>query len=399
MSEEFDGALRLPPDAVALMRASMAGVAEQTIAAIVTEVPSYRDPFEGRMGDNIQTAVTVALDGFLDLAASSEGIGTNDRLDAVREAAYSLGRGEARSGRSMDALAQAYRIGARVSWRGMSRAAVASGLDAQMVARLAELVFTFIDGLSDASVSGHAAELAVSDRLRQLRLDRLAVRILDGSPESELVSAAELAEWTPPTHVSAVILPESVMRSVRLQLDPRTLHLPEDATAAVGGEASVLLVPAGPGAERRALLRLCGDVGGVVGPPRPWTAAGASYERARLAHRLGLRGDTDAHLAALVVSADPEGLADLRARVLAPLAEQSETSRAKLTETLRAWLLHHGRREDVAARLFVHPQTVRYRMGQLRDVYGDLLTDAEFVRDATIALAYDVEVGGPSDSA
>ena len=42
-----------------------------------------------------------------------------------------------------------------------------------------------------------------------------------------------------------------------------------------------------------------------------------------------------------------------------------------LVETLRAWLLHHGRRDRVAAELFVHPQTVRYRMTQLRELYGD----------------------------
>jgi DNA-binding PucR family transcriptional regulator len=72
--------------------------------------------------------------------------------------------------------------------------------------------------------------------------------------------------------------------------------------------------------------------------------------------------------------------------VLAPLAGQSATSREKLTETLRAWLLHQGRRDDVAAALFVHPQTVRYRVGQLRELYGERLSDPEFVRDAVVAL-------------
>jgi DNA-binding PucR family transcriptional regulator len=39
---------------------------------------------------------------------------------------------------------------------------------------------------------------------------------------------------------------------------------------------------------------------------------------------------------------------------------------------LRAWLLHQGRRDAVAAALFVHPQTVRYRMSQLRELFPDL---------------------------
>jgi len=59
----------------------------------------------------------------------------------------------------------------------------------------------------------------------------------------------------------------------------------------------------------------------------------------------------------------------------------------RLEETLRSWLLHQGRREDVAAELFVHAQTVRYRMGQIRELYGDTLDDPDVVRDLVIALA------------
>jgi DNA-binding PucR family transcriptional regulator len=80
-------------------------------------------------------------------------------------------------------------------------------------------------------------------------------------------------------------------------------------------------------------------------------------------------------------------VADLRAQVLGPLDDLRPATRQKLAETLLAWLLHQGRRDDVAAALFVHPQTVRYRMGQLRELYGDRLDDPATVRDLTIALA------------
>jgi DNA-binding PucR family transcriptional regulator len=80
-------------------------------------------------------------------------------------------------------------------------------------------------------------------------------------------------------------------------------------------------------------------------------------------------------------------VADLRAQVLAPLSDLRPATQQKLAETLRSWLLHQGRREDVAAALFVHPQTVRYRMGQLRELYGERLDDPATVRDLTIALA------------
>ncbi|MFL6159620.1 MAG: PucR family transcriptional regulator [Marmoricola sp.] len=380
-------ALRLPAPIAAQMQADMAGVAEQVVAAVISEVPSYRDPFQGQMGRTIETAVTVALDGFLDLAARREGIDAGEQVEAVLEAAYALGRGEARSGRTMDALAQAYRVGARVAWREMSAAAVNRGLAATQLARLAELVFAYIDELSDASVSGHADELATSGRLRQRRLDRLAVRLVEGAPEADLVSAAERADWDPPRSLTAVLLPDAKFRSLRSQLDARALHVPEE-TAAVDLDAgfTVVLVPVGTGRGRAAMLRVVAGADAIVGPPRPWAQARASYLRVVQTHRLGLVGDTDGHLAALVVGADNDARADLRAKVLAPLADESEASRAKLTETLRAWLLHQGRREEVAAALFVHPQTVRYRMGRLRDLYGDVLTDPEFVRDAVVAL-------------
>ena len=58
----------------------------------------------------------------------------------------------------------------------------------------------------------------------------------------------------------------------------------------------------------------------------------------------------------------------------------------RLAETLRSWLLHQGRRDDVAGHLHVHPQTVRYRMTQIRELFGDRLRDPAAVRDLVVAL-------------
>lgn len=386
-SKRQEMALRLPPDVVAALRAELETVVDQVMHAVVDEVPSYSDPFRGRMGRNIEVAVKVALEGFLDLASRREGIDAGEQIGSVLEAAYALGRGEARSGRTMDALAQAYRVGARVAWREMSGTAVRAGLPAATTAHFAELVFAYIDELSDASVAGHADELTTSGRLRQRRLDRLALRLLEGAPDEELAGAAERADWDPPAALVAAILPEAKVRSIGGQVDSRTLALSEDAPSLdVDSGLTVLLFPAERRRDRDVLLRVLAGADAVVGPARPWTKVRSSYLRALRAHRLGLSADTESHLAELVRSADADALADLRARVLAPLDDLRPTTAEKLTETLRAWVLHQGRREDIAAALYVHPQTVRYRMGQLRDLYGDLLTDPDFVRDATVAL-------------
>ena len=87
-----------------------------------------------------------------------------------------------------------------------------------------------------------------------------------------------------------------------------------------------------------------------------------------------------------MLAADADARADLRAAVLAPLDDLRPATAEKLTETLRAWLLHQGRRDAVAEELFVHPQTVRYRMGQLRELFGDDLEDPATVLALVIAL-------------
>ncbi len=380
------------------MRAVLPAVAPKVVAGVVAEVPSYADPFRGRMGRNIEAAVTLALDGFLDLASQPRGLDADTgmrgaQVESVLEAAYSLGRGEARSGRSMDALTAAYRVGARVAWRDLSAAGVAAGLGAAEVAHFAELVFAYIDELSAVSVSGHADELATTGRVRQRRLDRLTHLLLTGGSPEAVAVAAEHADWAPPRTLTAVILPETATRAARPSLDGRTLQAGEEVEGLDVPELTVLLVPDAEGRSRPALLRGLRGREAVVGPARPWQQARASYLRASRLLGLGVAPDGDealdseAHLVALVLGADGAALEDLRSQALAPLRALRPATAEKLTQTLRSWLLHQGRRDEVAADLFVHAQTVRYRMAQLRDLYGDALDDPATVLRLIVALA------------
>jgi DNA-binding PucR family transcriptional regulator len=79
----------------------------------------------------------------------------------------------------------------------------------------------------------------------------------------------------------------------------------------------------------------------------------------------------------LLLRSDP-GLADeLAADRLAPLEDLSPGSRTRLRETLEVWLAEQGRLGHVAERLGIHPQTARYRVGRLRDLFGDALDDPD----------------------
>lgn len=378
--------LKLPPEAVAEMRSRLPAVAEATVTAILEEVPSYEGALTGSMGENIRNAVQLALGGFLSLASGRRGADPRTPTAPAVEGAYQLGRGEARSGRTTDALLAAFRVGARVSWREMSTTAVANGVPAETLVDFAELVFAYIDELSAASVAGHTDELATTGRVRQRLLERIARHLLQGDSPETVAAAAERAGWEPPTTLTAVVVPEAQVRPVLAAVASRTLvaaDLPDLE------DHALLLVPDVHGRRRASLLRAILGRGGIAGPARPWLEVRSSYERALRARSLGVVEDTEAHLAQLVLCADPEALADLRAQVLAPLEGLRPGSADKLADTLRSWLLHHGRREDVAEELFVHPQTVRYRMGQLRDLYGDRLDDPATVLALTIALGAD----------
>jgi hypothetical protein len=376
--------LHLTPATIEEMRSRLPQVAEQTVGAIIDEVPSYAGALTGPMGENIRTAVQLALGGFISLASRRRGADPRTPAAPAVEGAYQLGRGEARSGRSVDALLAAYRIGARVSWREMSATAVRGGVDADTLASFAELVFAYIDELSAASVAGHTDELATTGRVRQRLLERLAHHLLQGASPEVVLDAAERAGWEPPETLTAVVVPEAHVRPVLAAVAADTLQAAEDLPGLE--DRVLLLVPDADGRGRAALLRLLRDRGALAGPARPWLAVRSSVDRALRALALGLVLDTEEHLPQLVLTADAEALADLRARALAPLEEVRPATAEKLTDTLRAWLLHHGRRDEVAAELYVHPQTVRYRMGQLRELYGDRLDDPATILELTLAL-------------
>jgi hypothetical protein len=385
-----DGVLRA-------LREGLSSVAAETIAAVMAEVPGYRVGFRGPMGESIQAAVQMAIGGFLKLAGGSRDVDPSTPRRTTLEGAYALGRGEARAGRSMDALLAAYRVGARVSWRGLARNAAEAGLPATAMAEFAELLFGYIDELSAASVAGYNDELNTSGRVRERYRERLGQRLLAGAALEVLSASAERAEWTPPTSLTAVLLPAAQVHGVLALLGPETLLVTEDLPGSDGWVVdqpyALLLVPDVAGGGRRHLLRVLDRRQAVVGPPRAWIEVRASYDRAVRTLALVAADkeradpvDTEDHLVDLVVSSDREALADLRRRVLEPLSDLGEATRERLAETLLSWLLHQGRRDEVAAALHVHAQTVRYRMQQVRELYGDRLSDERFVRELVVAL-------------
>ena len=96
----------------------------------------------------------------------------------------------------------------------------------------------------------------------------------------------------------------------------------------------------------------------------------------------------DDHLVALALNGEPGALAVLSARRLAPFATLRTAQRESLLATLDAWLRHWGSRTAVSAELFVHPQTVSYRLSRLRELLGDDLDDPAVRFELHLVLAF-----------
>jgi DNA-binding PucR family transcriptional regulator len=102
---------------------------------------------------------------------------------------------------------------------------------------------------------------------------------------------------------------------------------------------------------------------------------------------------TAEHATELLLHADARLARELAAARLQALDALRPAARARLVETLRAWLDRQGRIDETARALDVHPQTVRYRLGQLREAFGADLDDSEARFELALALRVHGEVG------
>ncbi|MGI5207034.1 PucR family transcriptional regulator [Spirillospora sp. CA-108201] len=142
--------------------------------------------------------------------------------------------------------------------------------------------------------------------------------------------------------------------------------------------------PEGPGRGRmlEAALR---DWVAALGPTVRTEDAARSLRWAREALPLARRGILPSdglvrcaeHMPALVVFKDEElvrAVAELR---LAPLKEVRPRHRERLMRTLLACLQNGFNATEVANRLHVRPQTVRYRLHQLEELFGERMYEPE----------------------
>ena len=367
--------MELPSSLAADLRPTLPDLAEELIATIGREVPDYRRPLRGPFGRALRMGVEAALVQFVDAIENP-----SDEASSELRGTYSeLGRLEFHAGRSMDALQSAYRIGARLAWERFVEAA--EGQEPAVLYKLAAEIFSYIDRISAESVEGFVAEQSVAEAQRGRRraaVARLLARGVEG--EEELRSVAKDALWRPPATVAGLV-------TAGEDADRFASRLGGDCVALAESGLILAFVPDPDGPGRQAQLAAAlGEEVAVMGSTVALERSHLSLAMARAAHALVQDGvitargpviGAERHLVELMLHGDPTLAAEIAARALAPLDDLKAGARDRLTVTLRAWLDNPGQISRIAETLHVHPQTVRYRVAQLRELFGDQLEDPD----------------------
>ncbi|AXX32747.1 regulatory protein [Actinosynnema pretiosum subsp. pretiosum] len=365
----------MPPDLARRLQPIAGVLVRDAVQEIRRSVPAYAQPLEGKFREvlvgSVETAIFQCFESIVDPDAP-----TGDWQAVLR---YS-GRVEFLEGRTMDALQNAVRVGARVVWRHLSEHGRELGLPSDALFAVADAIFAWVDELCRVAVEGYTeAQAGASGALERRR--RQLLKVLLGESPASARSLADLAastDWRLPERVAVVAL--------EYREDQHQLPSPAfGRDVLLDLESSEPCLVLGGPADRRGLEAELRGRRAAVGPVVPLADARRSLGCARRALGLVRRGLLpqarvtwcEEHLAVLALLADEFLVEALVGRALEVFAHLTAKQRHRLETTLLAWLGTRGGVVEVAARLGVHPQTVRYRMHQVERLLGDRLDDPD----------------------
>ncbi|WP_245975513.1 PucR family transcriptional regulator [Amycolatopsis palatopharyngis] len=382
VGEEFRSARllsSLPPDVATFLRPHAGRISAAIIQEIQQSVPAYAQPLRGTFGRTLVEGVEQAVLHCLDCLGNPS-VGNGRWVEFFR----ARGRFEFHHRHNMDALQAAARVGGRAAWRYISALITPQIMEKapDLVSVCAEGILAFVDELSATALEGyHAAQAEASGAGEHSRRQLLEL-ILAGTVTAPLTmqGLACAAGWSLPELATVVVL-----RRTNGSGDLAWLEHLEDVLSDTDSMEPILLTT-DPQRDLAALSD--GRVTGwhaAVSPPVPLAESPSALRTARRALRLlgGAATETapviwcQDHLATLWILAEDFFPAEVAKRSLDPLDALTEKQRERLGDTLLAWLETRGGAPEIARRLQVHPQTVRSRMHQLKDLFGDRLDDAD----------------------
>jgi hypothetical protein len=268
-----------------------------------------------------------------------------------------------------------------------------AGPDDEPVVREELLRFSREIAFAAARVYASAAENRGSwdRRLEALVIDNLVSGSVIGDP---LPSQLAALGWHDARPIAAIVgsAPDGPADVALTEVHARTRRLGLDAMAGVHADRLVVVVggASDPLEVSTRLLEVFGEGPVVVGPPAKDISAATTVTQAALS---GLRAvpawpgaprpvSADALLPERALAGDPDARSQLVETVYRPLVEAGDV----LLETVAAFLDAGGALEATARALFVHANTVRYRLRRVTEVCGEAPTDARGALTLRVAL-------------
>lgn len=367
----------LPPETAAVLatvaqelRPDVDQIADQMIAAQRAEIPGYYEMFDSSLVADARSVSVAVVGLWLDVMVSGEGL-SDDDIAPVTEGS----RRRAVQGVGLEPLLRAYRVGIRVMWTQLiaSSAWKRSSLDGAM-GQLATGALAFADRLTTAVAAAYLDEVAHLTREREHRRSSLLNVILAGPTAEQHRALADLAE----PHCVIVVQVEEGTTLARLEslgamlerqagarlwtvrhsslvavifgTQPRTVL--KERLASLPDDGRVLAIGVGNRATSTAETRVsyAEAAEALNAGPTLGTTTSRIYDYSALAPVLALLRDRAAALRFADTALEPFG--DI-------------LSRRWALPTLEAYLSRGGRTGQMAEALGLHPNTVKYRMGEL----------------------------------
>jgi hypothetical protein len=378
------------------VRAMIPEVVERTSATIQTRVPTYAGPPTGRRHRLIALATSAAIEHFLD-AVERPGLPTR----SVDELFRRMGHGEATDGHDLTAMRAAFRIVTMEAWNLLRDEAIAQDWSAGALGWLGDALLAFTEHLAEQIRHGYEGALRALEQDPRRARARLIERLLDGAPLADVHPLSITAAWSlPSTFVLVALTPvdDAELPDLTVLAD-RYLLRTDGATAVLVAtleDRSALIAQLRGGEDHYRIATSWAVEREAIPDAWRWTRRALELVDRGVIPALPVI-DCSEHRAQLWLHSEPGIRQRLCQELLRPLLAETPNSREILSETLLAWLESRDSAPAIAAKLGVHPQTVRYRWKRINELFGEELREPEFVTQATMLLKASVPLWKAGD--
>ncbi|WP_370618360.1 helix-turn-helix domain-containing protein [Mumia qirimensis] len=376
----------IPPGIVNLVKPTLDGLVERISSKIQREVPAFAGSASGRRHKLITTAATGAISHFLDMVLGKPS-STGARVDDLFRR---MGHAEAADGHDLTAIREALQVAGREAWTELRTIASTHDLSADVLGKIGDDVFGYLDHLSNQVTTGYDAARRAQDSDVGAARRRLIEAFFDDAGQDEIDALAMNAAWAIPSRLVVLSadasggreMPELVDSGidvlVRLSPGPATYLCSADDRDAVVGQ----LRDVAPTIRIAASWKVATS---DVGDARRWTLRALELADKGIISADDVIECVD-YRTLLWLHSEPALRRQLAQELLVPLFAETPNSREILSETLLDWLQTRDSAPAIAARLGVHAQTVRYRWKRINELFGEALHDPEFVVQLTLVL-------------